>query len=177
MPFCLWIPNIVWNESGNLVSLRSKYKWLERLTGWLTQAMHHSWWKFTYISRWTFSEALHKKKAITIVNKRVLRLSILFVCLVILTWSCSMSWDKRYPGATLNNAIITCNDFNLNLLCGSSWIASWRGTFIQGAWDIQPILCQAHYSFAFTLNFNHSRCYDRGNESSTPMNTTLQTLT
>jgi len=51
-----------WNECGNLVSLMSKYKWLERLTGRLTQAMHHSWWKFTYISRWTFSETLHNKK-------------------------------------------------------------------------------------------------------------------
>ena len=41
--------------------------------------------------------------------------------------------------------------FNLNLLCFPSWVPHGVGTCIQGAWDIQRLLCQAHYSYFLSL--------------------------
>ena len=153
----------MWNKSGNLVSLRSKYKWLERLTGWLTQAMHHSWWKFTYILWWTIYVTPYNKKLYQVVNKKGVDV-VHFVCL-----SCCfdmglihiMGQEVSQLSLLMIPLLLTMIT-NLNLLCVPSWVNHGVGTCIQGAWDFQPVLCQAHYSYCFHFKLNHSRCYDRG---------------
>ena len=68
--------------------------------------------------------------------------------------------------------------FNLNLLCFPSWVTPWcRYLYSRGMRHSTDTLLSTLLIFSFTLNFNHSRCYDRGNESLTPKITTLQSLT
>ena len=88
-------------------------------------------------------------------------------CLFVLSFwhgACSMSWDKRYPNwHSWGRYYITYNDLNLNLLCGPSWVTPWcRYSYSQGMRHSTHTLSSTLLIFAFTLNFNHSRCYDKG---------------
>ena len=128
-----------WNESGNLGSLSHRAANLSHASFmveiYLDAMVNHLWYTL-------------QEKAIPMVNKKGVEV-VHFVCL-----SCHFDMGLFHilgQEVLFMMLLLLAMTFNLNLLCFPSWVTHCVGTCIQGAWDIQPLLCQAYYSYLISL--------------------------